>query len=211
MKNLTNPNWSSLNKGLDFEEEIKVDPNKILLSKSKIDSIDERSTITYCNEYFCEVSGYKEWELVGSPHGVLRHPDMPEIIFRLIKSRLVNKDPIIALVKNRTKSGNYYWVQLQFEIQEDQKGKIIGYKSIRKFAPESAINVISKLYEKLVLIEKTNGINASEGYLIGYLDALNTMYDTFIEDLLNSNKKTQIKTPVKNNKIKLVSGFLSIF
>ena len=71
---------------------------------------DLRGRITYCNPAFVEVSGYEFDELVGQPHNLIRHPDMPSEAFRDMWQTVKSGRPWTAMVKNRCKNGDHYWV-----------------------------------------------------------------------------------------------------
>jgi len=72
---------------------------------------DTKGRITYCNESFIEASGFSKHELLGQPHNLVRHPDMPEEAFRDMWDTIQAGLPWSGLVKNRRKNGDYYWVQ----------------------------------------------------------------------------------------------------
>ena len=182
-----------LNSPAVIDSEIHLDKNKVLLSIT-----DTKGVITYCNEDFVETSGYDEWELAGAAHNIIRHPDMPRVIFKLMWQRIQNKNNIIAIVKNLAKSGKYYWVMTDFTIKEDQHGNIIGYKAYRKPAPRKAIEAVIPLYKKLRKIEETKGMEIAEEFLIGFLDGKETTYDDFIENLIIDN--VTVDAEEKNNK-----------
>lgn len=99
---------------------------------SIVSKTDPRGVITYVNEAFCRISGYKEDELLGKPHNIVRHPDMKASIFKemwnTIKKR---KEPWIGEVKNRKKDGSSYWVQTIINPILDANGKILEYIGIR--------------------------------------------------------------------------------
>ncbi|WP_417785037.1 PAS domain-containing protein [Tenacibaculum sp.] len=164
------------------DREIKLDENSVLLSIT-----DTRGVIEYCNEDFVESSGYEEYELVGAGHNIVRHPDMPRVIFKLMWERIQNKQNIIAFVKNMAKTGRYYWVMTDFVVKENDKGEVTNYKALRKPAPKKAVQEIIPLYKRLREIEDLNGIEASEKFLKGFLDSKNTNYDVYIEKLITDN------------------------
>ncbi len=87
------------------QNEKMLNENDFIVSKT-----DARGKIIYGNKTFIKISGYEENELLGSPHSILRHPDMPKIVFKLLWDRLQNKEEIFAYVKNLCKDGSYYWV-----------------------------------------------------------------------------------------------------
>ncbi len=161
-------------------EEIIVDPKKYILSKT-----DEKGIIEYCNDYFVEISGYKEEELIGKPHSIIRHPDMPKIVFKLLWQRIQKGESIVAVVKNRAKGGEFYWVMTEFEIKRSKvTNEITGYFAYRRATPRKAIEKVSPLYKKLVDIEKVSGMDGSYKYLVALLEAENKTYDQFIDEVL---------------------------
>jgi PAS domain S-box-containing protein len=164
-------------------EEIVLDPKKYILSKT-----DAKGVIEYGNEYFVEISGYKEEELIGKPHNIVRHPDMPKIIFKFLWQRLQNDENIIAVVKNRAKDGRFYWVMTDFEIKKDPvTNQITSYFAYRKAAPRKAIEAIEPLYKKLCDIEKVSGMDGSYKYLVALLEAQGKTYDQFIDEITGRN------------------------
>jgi PAS domain S-box-containing protein len=177
------------------DSEIQLDKEKVLLSIT-----DTKGIITYCNEDFVETSGYDEWELAGAAHNIIRHPDMPRVIFKLMWQRIQNKNNIIAIVKNLAKSGKYYWVMTDFVIKEDQLGNIIGYKAYRRPAPRKAIETVIPLYKKLRKIEESKGMAIAEEFLVGYLDGKETTYDDFIENLIIDSVTDTAEEIVNNEK-----------
>jgi PAS domain S-box-containing protein len=148
-----------------IDEEITLDPKRYIVSET-----DEKGKITFVNDYFLEVSGYTEDELVGKPHNIIRHPDMPKVVFKLLWETIKQGKNINAVVKNRAKDGRFYWIFTAFESRRDtDTNEIIGYTASRKALSKHIIDVISDLYSKLLVIEETQGIEASEKYLIDFL------------------------------------------
>ncbi len=78
--------------------------------KTLVSTTDTKGRIVYCNEAFVDVSGYVKDELLGQPHNMIRHPDMPEEAFRDMWATIEAGLPWSAPVKNRRKNGDYYWV-----------------------------------------------------------------------------------------------------
>ncbi len=164
------------------DEEIMLDPKRYIVSKT-----DKRGVIEYGNDYFVEISGYSEAELIGKPHSIIRHPDMPKIVFKMMWDRILNDQNIMALVKNMAKDGRYYWVVTEFETKKDPiNNQIIGFTAFRKAAPREAISKIEPLYKKLIEIEKVGGMEAAEKYLRGYLEEAGKSYDEFIDELIGN-------------------------
>ena len=146
-------------------EEIVLDPKRYLVSET-----DAKGNITYCNEYFREIAGYDESELIGSPHSIIRHPDMPRIVFKLLWDTIQSGKNINAVVKNLAKDGRYYWVFTEFTIRRDSDTKTaIGYLASRKAVSKHVVAVIESLYSKLLEAEKEGGMEASQKYLNEFL------------------------------------------
>jgi len=147
------------------DEEIVLDPKRYIVSET-----DEKGRITFANDYFQEVSGYTQEELIGQPHNIVRHPDMPKVVFKLLWETIKQGKNINAVVKNLAKDGRYYWIFTEFEIRKDtDTGEIIGYHASRKKISRHVIEIIADLYAKLLEIEKNDGVDASEKYLISFL------------------------------------------
>lgn len=152
-------------KVIPIDEEIELDPKRYIVSET-----DEKGKITFCNDYFIEVCGYDKDELIGKPHNIIRHPDMPKVVFKLLWETISQGKNINAVVKNLAKDGRYYWIFTEFESRKDtDTGKIIGYTASRKSISKFVIEVISKLYKELLEIENREGIEASEKYLVNFL------------------------------------------
>ncbi len=154
-----------MTKPTPINEEIVLDPKRYIVSET-----DEKGKITFCNDYFMEVSGYSKEELIGKPHSIVRHPDMPKVVFKLLWETISAGKNINALVKNLAKDGRYYWIFTEFEIRRDtDTGKIIGYHAARKSISKHVIEIINDLYKKLLEIEKNDSIDAAQTYLINFL------------------------------------------
>ena len=164
-------------KPLPVDKEIKISSKNFLVSKT-----DEKGTILYVNDTFCDVTGYDEVEVIGKAHNILRHPDMPAIIFYLMWEQIKSDKNIRALIKNLAKSGKYYWVSTDFEIHKENNTRT--YIAFRRAAPKKAINAIEPLYEHLLKIEKSHGVQASLVYLQGYLNERHLTFDEYMDSLL---------------------------
>ncbi|RQV11585.1 PAS domain S-box protein [Burkholderia cenocepacia] len=106
---------------------------------------DADSVITYANTTFAQVSGFSNEELVGQPHNVVRHPDMPKEAFADMWATLRRGEPWTALVKNRRKNGDHYWVRAN-AIPVMRNGAPQGYMSVRTKAPHDEIAAAEALY-----------------------------------------------------------------
>ncbi|MCK5855703.1 MAG: PAS domain-containing protein [Sulfurovaceae bacterium] len=172
-------NQDELKKPLPTGVEIKVDTKKLIVSKT-----DMLGKIIYGNDYFAEISGYKESEIIHAPHNILRHPDMPKAIFYMMWKHLKAGRNIMAVVKNMTKYGNHYWVTTDFDIKKNSiTGKPEYYIAFRQAAPRHVVEQMEKIYAKMLEIEHDHGMEASVIYFESYLEEKGMNYDQFIEDL----------------------------
>ena len=99
--------------------ERRFDADEIIVSKT-----DATGRITYVNDVFCRVALYDEAELVGQPHSIIRHPDMPRCVFKLLWDTVERGEEIFAFVKNMAKNGDHYWVLAHVTPTVDAQGKI---------------------------------------------------------------------------------------
>lgn len=125
----------------DIETLVKDD--QYLISKT-----DLKGRITYCNPAFVEISGFERDELIGKPHNVIRHPDMPELAFKDLWDTIQAKKPWSGLVKNRRKDGGFYWV-LANVTPIFQNNEVTGYASVRIKAEPEAIARADAFYRQI--------------------------------------------------------------
>ncbi|GHB43201.1 chemotaxis protein [Pseudovibrio japonicus] len=153
----------------------------IIVSKT-----DLKGRITYCNEIFCEIAGYSYQELIGQPHSVIRHPDMPRCVFEFLWKRIADGNEVFAYVKNLCKDGGFYWVFAHVTPTFDGVGNIIGYHSTRRVPDRQILEgVIIPFYQQLVEIEQSpknrkDGQHESSEFLSTYLADKRVTYDEFI-------------------------------
>lgn len=160
-------------------KEIPLDPKKYIISKT-----DPKGIITYANDYFIEVCKYTKNELIGKPHNIVRHPDMPRIAFKLMWDTIKQNKDFKALVKNLAKDGRYYWVLTKFETVIDPvSNEIVSYTAYRRAAPRKAIKEIIPIYKKLVELEKVGGMEKSGEYFAKFLEENNTTYEDFLDKI----------------------------
>ncbi len=152
--------------------------NEFIVSKT-----DLKGRITYGNALFINISGYTEAELLGAPHSILRHPDMPRAVFKLLWDRIQAQKEIFAYVKNLAKDGSYYWVLAQVTPSLDDQGQSIGYHSVRRRPKESALEAIAPLYARMLTLERDRGMEASAAFLMETLQTKGVSYDAFIHSL----------------------------
>jgi aerotaxis receptor len=106
---------------------------------------DPRGIVTYANETFVEVSGFAREEIVGQPHNIVRHPDMPREAFADMWSTLKGGEPWTALVKNRRKNGDHYWVRAN-AVPVVRQGRTVGYMSVRTQPTREEVAGAEQLY-----------------------------------------------------------------
>lgn len=124
---------------------------------------DPRGVITFGNDVFNRVSGYEKEILKGSPHSIIRHPDMPRAVFKLFWDTIKAGEPIAAYVKNMAADGSYYWVfAFVFPIEN-------GYISIRLKPSSSLFKAAQSIYAETLNVESNEDINASLSFLLGQL------------------------------------------
>lgn len=155
-----------------------VQENDFLVSKT-----DTKGIITYCNQAFMKIVGAKEKDLLGKNHNIVRHPDMPKVVFKLLWETIEKKEEIFAYVKNRSFDGGFYWVFANITPSLDLDGNIIGYHSVRRKPNPKAISIIAPLYAKMLEAEKSGGMQASKALLEQTLSELGTTYDELINNL----------------------------
>lgn len=154
--------------------------NDFIVSKT-----DLKGLITYGNRIFINMSGYSERELLGAPHNILRHPDMPRAAFKLMWNTLEAGQEFNAYVKNLAKDGSYYWVFANITPSLDARGTPIGYYSVRRKPRAAAIQAIAPLYQVMLDAERRAGdgqagMKASTAILLQALEQKGMSYDEFI-------------------------------
>ncbi|HLT76807.1 MAG TPA: PAS domain-containing protein [Ferrovibrio sp.] len=134
------------------QRERHFDESEIIVSKT-----DLKGRVTYANEVFCRIGMYSEDELVGKPHSIVRHPDMPRTVFHLLWERIKSGGEIFAYVKNLAKNGDYYWVLAHVTPSYGADGQPDGYHSNRRVPERSAVQAIETVYRDLLDVEAAAG------------------------------------------------------
>jgi len=150
-----------------------------------ISKTDLTGKITYCNKIFMEMANLNEFELLGKPHNIIRHPDMPKAIFKLLWEKVENKEEIFAYVKNLSSDGSFYWVFANITASCDHNDNIIGYYSVRRKPNPKALDIIIPLYSQMLKIEQEKGMNESLEYLNNILKKERLSYAEFITKIQN--------------------------
>lgn len=157
--------------------------DEIIVSKT-----DPRGIITYANDVFVRVSAYAEHELVGKPHSIIRHPDMPRAVFRLLWDTLQAGDELFAYVVNLAADGAHYWVLAHITPTRSAGGTITGYHSNRRTVDPAVVQQVAPLYAALLAEEQRHAhpvaaIDASLGLLRQVLEDRGQTYDELVWSL----------------------------
>ncbi|MDP2893712.1 MAG: PAS domain-containing protein [Sulfurimonas sp.] len=150
-----------------------------------VSKTDLKGRIVYCNQIFMEMAEYTEDELLGKPHSIIRHPDMPKAVFRHLWNVIPTKQEIFAFVINKTKNNNDYWVYANITATMDINGKIVDYYSVRRKPNPKALAIIIPLYKKMIEVEKSSGVDASFKVLTDILAEKGVSYDELVISLQN--------------------------
>lgn len=126
-----------------YNVETKLRADQYLISKT-----DKKGRLTYANPAFIEISGYTREELIGKPHNIIRHPDMPPAAFQDLWDSLQARRPWLGMVKNRRKDGGYYWV-LANAAPIYEHGEITGYASVRIKPTQEQIDAAQAFYDEI--------------------------------------------------------------
>jgi len=149
-----------------------------------VSKTDIKGRITYGNRIFIEFSGYSEAELLGAQHNIIRHPDMPRAVFKLLWDTIQAKKECNAYVKNMAKDGSFYWVFANVTPNFDNNGNVTGYFSVRRKPKVSGIETVTGLYRAMLQEEQRAGardaIAASTRILTDLLAAKGLSYDELV-------------------------------
>jgi len=154
--------------------------NEIIVTKT-----DVQGRITYANEVFCRMSAMAEGDVLGQAHSVIRHPEMPRGVFRLMWDRLQAREEIFAYVVNLAADGAHYWVFAHVTPTVDATGRVVGYHSNRRAPSRAGVLAAQDLYRR-VLAEERRTPSAPEAAARGIatlreiLDKQGTTYDELV-------------------------------
>ena len=162
-------------------KEVTFGEDEIIVSKT-----DLKGRITYANDVFLRIAGYTEAEILDQPHSIIRHPDMPRCVFKLLWDTISAGSEIFAYVINRSKNGDHYWVLAHVTPSFDANRSIIGYHSNRRVSDRQVLDrVIIPLYRELKKKEdafdnRKDGMNAAFADITALLQSKGVAYDEFI-------------------------------
>jgi PAS domain S-box-containing protein len=126
-----------------------VDEEVVFDGGIMITETDTKGYITYANRKFIEMTGFSKKELVGAPHSINRHPDMPKGAFRAMWKTISSGEIWRGYVKNIRKDGKYYWVDVYIQPKISSEGHIVGYIAGRKVAHREVIEEVKQTYAQL--------------------------------------------------------------
>lgn len=127
-----------------------IDEEYLFDGRAIVSETDLKGIITFANRKFCEISGYSIEELIGEPHHLIRHPDMPRAAFIQMWQTIQAGTLWHGLVKNLRKDGRYYWVDTEVTPTYDENGNVKGYMAARKPASRKNIEETSAQYQKML-------------------------------------------------------------
>ena len=161
--------------------------DEIIVSKT-----DLKGRITYANPVFQRVSGYRLDELLGQPHNIIRHPEFPGGVFRLLWQTIEAGQEIFAYVDNLARDGSHYWVLAHVTPTFGTSGQVVGYHSNRRSPSRTAIAAVSAVYQQMRDIERRHdsaprAAEASLAYLQQFLAEQGTTYEKFVWDVIASS------------------------
>lgn len=151
---------------------------------------DLKGRLTYANDVFCRVSAISEADLLGRPHSIIRHPQMPKAVFKLLWDTLASREELFAYVVNLAGDGAHYWVLAHVTPSFGLGGEVVGYHSNRRLPDPRAIREVEPIYRRLVA-EETRHARSADAARAG-CDLLHEMlaergtgYDQFVWSLAN--------------------------
>jgi len=173
---------------MEYEgKEVFFERDDLIVSKTNL-----KGHITYANHTFLKIAGYDEEEVIGKPHNLIRHGNMPRAVFELLWNNLQDGQEIFAYVVNSTKNGDHYWVIAHVTPSRDG-GEIVGYHSTRWVPnPRTVTGVIEPLYDRLNDIEARNpnrkaGTQESVEAFNAVLAEKGVGYDEFMSTLMKDD------------------------
>ncbi|GGQ38542.1 PAS domain-containing protein [Couchioplanes azureus] len=155
---------------------------------------DTQGRITYANDVFLRMSALTEAEALGQPHNLIRHPDMPRAVFKLLWDTLERGHEVFAYVQNLAADGAHYWVLAHVTPSYDAGGRLVGYHSSRRAPEPAAVHAVRQVYADLRAEEQRHtgsrdGLEASWDRLQRLLDERGQTYDEFVWELTDGERR----------------------
>jgi len=164
------------------------DEHEVIVTKT-----DPRGVLTYANDVFLRVSALRESDAIGQPHSLIRHPDMPRAVFKLLWDTLKEEREIFAYVVNLAADGAHYWVLAHVTPSYDPSGRVVGYHSNRRRPMPAAIRQASELYGLVRTAESRHtstpdAVDAGWRTLQGALTDRGQSYDELVWEWTNGGR-----------------------
>ncbi|WP_346620431.1 PAS domain-containing protein [Blastococcus montanus] len=159
--------------------------DELIVSKT-----DPRGVITYANDVFLRVSGYGQEEVLGQPHNLIRHPEMPRAVFKLLWDTLGAGQEVFAYINNLAVDGGHYWVLAHVTPSYDAAHRLTGYHSNRRRPARGAVQRIVPIYQRLLAEERRQpnaraAVEASARVLADVLAEQGQTYEEFVWSVIN--------------------------
>lgn len=160
--------------------ERRLGPDELIVSKT-----DAKGVLTYVNDVFVRMAAAPEEELLGHPHNVIRHPDMPRALFSYLWETIAKRREVFAYVVNLGLDGTHYWVFAHVTASGRPSEPVRGYHSNRRCPAREGIAAVQPLYRRLREIEQSHtsardGLAASSAALQEWLAERDLTYDEFV-------------------------------
>lgn len=180
-----------LPEGAEWEIAMRYEGTEVFFGRDDliVSKTDMKGRITYANHTFLDIAGYEEEEVLGQPHNLIRHKNMPRGVFELFWEKISKEQEVFAYVVNATKSGDHYWV-IAHVTPSYENGEVVGFHSTRRVPNRQTIEtVIEPLYEELNQIEaqssnRKDGVSASYARLLEVTGQKAHGYDQFVSSLM---------------------------
>nr|WP_275585495.1 PAS domain-containing protein [Blastococcus saxobsidens] len=159
-----------------------------------VSKTDPRGIITYANDVFLRVSGYHQDDVLGQPHNMIRHPEMPRAVFKLLWDTLGAGEEVFAYINNLAVDGGHYWVLAHVTPSRTADCRVVGYHSNRRKPSPGAIARIQPLYTRLLAEERRHpnaraAVEASSRLLAALLVEQQQTYEEFVWSIINREER----------------------
>ncbi len=162
--------------------------DELIVSKT-----DRRGVITYANDVFLRVGAYRLDEVVGQPHNLIRHPEMPRAVFALLWDTLQRGQELFAYINNLAADGAHYWVLAHVTPSLDAAGSVVGYHSNRRRPAPRAVREVRPLYDRLLAEERRHptaraAVTASSALLAQLVAERAASYEDFVWSVIGAEE-----------------------
>lgn len=163
--------------------ECPYDESELIVSKT-----DLKGRISYANDVFLRLAKYPRAEVIGAPHSLIRHPDMPRCVFKLLWDTIQTKKELFAYIVNMARDGDHYWVFAHVTPTLDVNRNVVGFHSNRRKPDRAPLEKIKPIYAELLAEEnrhdsRKDGMLRSYDMLVDKLKAKGLNYDEFVFSL----------------------------